>query len=283
MREPILDKPENSFGYTSKVSVNQAQKAKFLEFAGETARLAGAQTLPFFRVNTDVENKRTDGHFDPVTEADRTAERTIRDAIERTFPSHGIYGEEYGHKPGNGLTWVIDPIDGTRAFMAGMLHWGVLLALFDGETPIVGAMYQPYTDELFLGDGEVTHLIRGQDKRVLRTSTCEDISSARLGTTGYDWFSAEDLVRFEHLKSAVQAYRLGGDCYLYGAVALGSVHIGTDASLNAYDIQALIPIVTGAGGVVTTYDGGNPSMGGAVVATANPVLHRQVLAVLQTA
>lgn len=277
-----MDKPENPFGYTSKISVNQTQKAQFLEFAGATARLAGAQTLPFFRVNTDVENKRTDGHFDPVTEADRTAERTIRDAIERTFPNHGIYGEEYGHKPGNGLTWVIDPIDGTRAFMSGMLHWGVLVALFDGEIPIIGAMYQPYTDELFLGDGEVTHLIRGQQKRVLHTSTCEDISSARLATTGYDWFSADDLARFEHLKSAVQAYRLGGDCYLYGAVAMGSVHIGTDASLNAYDIQALIPIVNGAGGVVTTYDGGNPSMGGAVVATANPILHRQVLTVLQT-
>jgi myo-inositol-1(or 4)-monophosphatase len=277
-----LNKPENSFGYSSKVSVNQTQKIQFLEFAGKTARLAGAQTLPFFRVNTDVENKRTDGHFDPVTEADRTAERTIREAIERTFPSHGIYGEEYGHKPGNGLTWVIDPIDGTRAFMAGMLHWGVLLALFDGETPIVGAMYQPYTDELFLGDGETTHLVRGPDKRVLRTSTCEDLSSAVLATTGYDWFTAEDLTRFERLKSSVQLYRLGGDCYLYGAVAMGNVHIGTDASLNAYDIQALIPIVAGAGGVVTTYDGGNASMGGAVVATANPVLHKQVLAVLQT-
>ncbi len=277
-----MDKPEKSFGYTSKASVNQAQKAQFLEFAGKTARLAGAQTLRFFRVNTDVENKRTDGHFDPVTEADRTAERTIREAIERTFPSHGIYGEEYGHKSGNGLTWVIDPIDGTRAFMAGMLHWGVLLALFDGETPIVGAMYQPFTDELFLGDGETTRLVRGQDERVLRTSTCEDLSSAMLATTGYDWFSAEDLTRFEHLKSSVQLYRLGGDCYLYGAVAMGSVHVGTDASLNAYDIQALIPIVAGAGGVVTTYDGGNASMGGAVVATANPVLHKQVLAVLQT-
>ena len=277
-----MDKPEKSFGYTSKVSVNQAQKAQFLEFAGKTARLAGAQTLRFFRVNTDVANKRTDGHFDPVTEADRTAERTIREAIERAFPSHGIFGEEYGHKPGNGLTWVIDPIDGTRAFMAGMLHWGVLLALFDGETPIVGAMYQPCTDELFLGDGETTHLVRGQDKRVLRTSTCEDLSSAMLATTGYDWFSAEDLTRFERLKSSVQLYRLGGDCYLYGAVAMGSVHVGTDASLNAYDIQALIPIVVGAGGVVTTYDGDNASMGGAVVATANPVLHKQVLAVLQT-
>lgn len=278
----MLDKPENSFGYTTKVSVSQTQKARFLKFAGDTARVAGAQTLPFFRVNTDVENKHTDGRFDPVTEADRTAERTIRDAIGRTFPNHGIYGEEYGHKPGNGLTWVIDPIDGTRAFMSGMLHWGVLLALFDGETPIVGAMYQPYTDELFLGDREVTHLFRGQNKRLLRTSTCEDVSSACLATTGYDWFSTEDLSRFERLKAAVQMYRLGGDCYLYGAVAMGSVHIGTDASLNAYDIQALIPIIVGAGGVVTTYDGGNPSMGGAVVASANHTLHSQVLDLLQT-
>ncbi|XOV84599.1 MAG: inositol monophosphatase family protein [bacterium] len=277
-----MNKRKNSFGYTNKVSVSHTQRAKFLDFAGATVRLAGAQILPFFRINTNVENKRSDGHFDPVTEADRSAERIIREAIERAFPEHGIFGEEYGYKPGNGLTWVIDPIDGTRAFMSGMLHWGVLLALFDGETPVVGAMYQPYTDELFLGDGELTHLIRGQEKRLLRTSSCEDLSAAVLATTGYDWFGAEDLLRFQRLQSAVQLYRLGGDCYLYGAVAMGSVHIGTDASLNAYDIQALIPIVTGAGGVVTCYDGGNPSMGGAVVATANPALHKKVLATLQT-
>jgi myo-inositol-1(or 4)-monophosphatase len=276
-----LSKTDPAFGYSAKMTLSAPQKAEFLTFAKHTAKLAGAQTLPFFRADAKVENKLSNGRFDPVTEADKAAERVIREAVRTQYPAHGILGEEYGFESGNGLTWVIDPIDGTRAFMSGMLHWGVLLALFDGDTPVVGVMYQPYTDELFFGDGEESFLRRGSDERQLRSSTCVDVSQSVLATTGYDWFTPAQLAQFEHLKARVQLCRLGGDCYLYGAVALGTVHIGTDASLNPFDIQALIPIVAGAGGVVTTYDGGNPSMGGAVVATANATLHKKVLALLQ--
>ena len=266
-----------SFGYSSKVSVSAADQAGFLDFAGRTAKAAGAITLPYFRADVEIENKLTNGGFDPVTEADKKAEAVIREAIRREFPTHGIYGEEFGYESGNGLTWVIDPIDGTRAFMSGMLHWGVLLGLFDGDTPIVGAMYQPYTDELFIGDGEEAALIRGSTRRKLSTSSCNNLSNSVLATTAFDWFSASERVQFDRLRDETKMCRLGGDCYIYAAVAMGFIDLGTDADLNAYDIQALIPIIRGAGGVVTTYDGGNPSMGGAVIASANPALHKLAL------
>jgi len=269
-----------SFGFTKKVSVSPAHRASFLAFAKRTVKAAGAATLPYFRADVEVVNKAGDGHFDPVTEADRAAERVIREALAAEYPNHGVFGEEFGYQAGNGLTWVIDPIDGTRAFMTGMLHWGVLLGLFDGEEPIVGAMYQPYTDELFCGDGSQATFERAGEVRSLRTSACAELSSARLATTGYEWFTNKDRLRFDALREGVQLCRVGGDCYIYGLVAMGHVHLGTDASLNPYDIQALIPIVEGAGGVVTTYDGKNASMGGAVLASANEVLHAQALRVL---
>ena len=273
----------NGFNYSEKVQVSVEQKAAFLEFAERTVKAAGKVILPHFRADVGIENKLSNGKFDPVTEADKAGERLIRQAIEREYPEHGIYGEEYGFKPGNGLTWVIDPIDGTRAFMSGMLHWGVLLGLFDGEEAIVGAMYQPYTEELFSGDSQQAFFARGSTRRQISTRHCDGVSSAVLATTGYDWFDADSLAQFNQLRDRVQLYRLGGDCYLYDMLAMGYVHIGTDGGLNPYDIQAIIPIVRGAGGVITTYSGENPSMGGNVIASANPELHDEVLALLNGA
>jgi myo-inositol-1(or 4)-monophosphatase len=270
----------DEFGYSQKVSVSAGDKAQFLDFACRTVKAAGAATLPFFRAPIQVDNKHSDDGFDPVTEADRSAEQIIRTALAREFPSHGVYGEEFGYEVGNGLTWVIDPIDGTRAFMSGMLHWGVLLGLFDGDVPIVGAMYQPYTDELFCGDGDQALLVRGSDRRVLRTSACTELAQSTLATTGFEWFDPATRAKFDNLRGEVQLCRLGGDCYIYGVVALGYVDLGTDASLHAYDIQALVPIIEGAGGVITTYDGANPSMGGSVLASANASLHAVALDVL---
>lgn len=270
-----------AFGFSDRVEVTPDETAVFLEFAKRTARSAGSAVLPYFRSPLAVENKHVDGTFDPVTEADKAAEFEIRAAIEHSFPAHGIYGEEFGYKHGNGLTWVIDPIDGTRAFMSGMLHWGVLLALFDGEVPVLGVMYQPYTDELFFGDGQQAALIRSGVQTPLRTAAgVVEVAEAVLATTGPDWFVGDDLTRFERLRPSARMCRYGGDCYLFAAAALGFVHLATDASLNAYDIQALIPIIRGAGGVVTTYDGGNPAMGGTVLASSNSTLHERALAIL---
>ena len=269
----------DAFGYSDRVSVGDAERAELMAFAERTAVLAGGKTLDYFRGDLAVENKLSHG-FDPVTAADKAAEVVIREAISSAYPAHGVYGEEFGYQPGNGLTWVIDPIDGTRAFMSGMLHWGVLLALFDGDEPIVGAMYQPYVDDLFVGDGrQAVHQHRGS-RTLMSTSSVSTVSDAVLATTDGKYFR-DDLFRFEALKAESKLTRLGGDCYVHAMVALGGVDLGTDGSLNPYDIQALIPIVRGAGGVVTTFDGGNPSMGGNVLCSANETLHRAALDIIQ--
>lgn len=268
------------FGFTSRVAVSESERAAYLAFAMRTARLAGAATLPYFRADIEIENKLSDGRFDPVTQADKSAETAIRRAIEEEYPEHGIMGEEFGFQSGCGLTWVIDPIDGTRAFMSGMLHWGVLLGLFDGEEPILGVMYQPYTDELFAGDGSEAYLYRGGVVRRLTTGDCSTLDGAVLATTGPNWFKGEEAAKFEALRDAARMCRYGGDCYLFAMVAMGYVHIGTDGNLNPYDILPLVPIIRGAGGVVTTYDGGNPSLGGTILASANAELHELALSLI---
>lgn len=273
--------PNSQLGYTSPVSVSGAQKQSFLEFAERAIVAAGAAALPYFRTDLEVENKLSDGQFDPVTQADRAVEQRLREAIHAELPEHGIYGEEFGHESGNGLTWVIDPIDGTRAFMTGMLHWGTLLALFDGQQPIVGAMYQPYVGDLFLGDNSSAWFVRQGKRRPLRTSACESLADAVLATTGTGWFPADKLACFDRLEPQVKMTRVGGDCYVHALVAMGGIDLATDASLQTYDIQGLMPIVRGAGGVVTGYEGEDVSLGGTVLCSANETLHRKALEVLQ--
>ena len=268
------------FGYTPAIYVSNEQRHEFLKFAQQAARLAGSVVLPFFRTKISAQNKGKGKGFDPVTAADQGAEAAIRKSIEDTYPAHGIYGEEFGLKGGNGLTWVIDPIDGTRAFMSGMLHWGILLALFDGENPIVGVMYQPYTDELFFGDGNSAWMRRGDVTQPLRTSQCDCIEQSIMTTTGTTWFSPQQLFAYGQLRESVRMHKVGGDCYIFGMVAMGQIDFGVEGRLNAYDIQALIPIIRGAGGVVTTWSGANPSMGGDIIASANVELHKQALVIL---
>ena len=269
-----------SLDYSSPFALSQIQRQEYLAFAKQAARAAGAVILPHFRSSLQVTNKLNGGGFDPVTVADQAGERAIRDAIESTYPEHGIFGEEYGLSQGNGLTWVIDPIVGTRAFMTGMLHWGILLALFDGQQPVVGVMYQPYTDELFCGDGNEAWFERAGQSAPLRTSDCLQVAQASLSTTGIDWLSADEQKQFGQLSQQAKLTKFGGDCYLFGTLAMGALDLGVEAGLNAYDIQALIPIVRGAGGVITAWDGANPSLGGTVVASATPALHDQALSLL---
>ena len=266
--------------FSSPVSVTDEQRSSFLEFAARAAVEAGAATLPFFRSETVIENKLEGSGFDPVTEADKAAELVLRERIRSEFPSHGICGEEFGIEEGNGLTWVIDPIDGTRAFMSGMLHWGLLLGLFDGERPIVGVMYQPYTEELWCGDGRIAEFRRGGSSRQLQTRGCQDISDAVLTTTSPNYFKGAERESFGRLESQVKLSKYGGDCYIYGMLAMGYVDLATDGTLNPYDIQGLIPIIEGAGGVITTYQGGNASLGGTVLASGNAELHQRALEVL---
>lgn len=273
---------KTEFGYTPRVSVSAEQKAEFVAFAERAVVAAGAAALPFFRSDIAVENKRAhEGQFDPVTQADRAVEEQLREALRSTYPQHGVFGEEYGYEVGNGLTWVIDPIDGTRAFMTGMLHWGTLFALFDGEQPIVGVMYQPYTRELFVGDNEQAWFVRDGERRPMRTSGCTDLSDAVLATTGTEWCPEHEMAQFKRLQANVKMTRVGGDCYVHALTAMGGVQLASDCCLQAYDIQALMPIVRGAGGVVSGYSGEDVALGGTVLCSANATLHAKALQLLQ--
>ncbi|NBC22547.1 MAG: histidinol-phosphatase [Gammaproteobacteria bacterium] len=263
--------------YTEAESL-RGERGRLLGFAIGVVEAAGQVALRYFRVGVSVENKADGGRFDPVTVADREAEKVLRERIRESFPEHGIYGEEFGHHQGNGLTWVIDPIDGTRAFMTGMLHWGVLLALFDGEKPVLGVMHQPFTGETFYGTNDSAYYRRGGEERALRCRSCESLESAVLTTTSPRFFDdPAHLTAFHRLEAQVKLTRYGGDCYIYAMLAMGMVDLATDSGLNAYDIQALMPIIRGAGGVVTTVDGGDPSMGGFVLAAGDARLHELAL------
>jgi histidinol-phosphatase len=271
-----------AFTYGSRVTVSQRDRDAYLAVAIELAKRGGAATLPYFRSDLMVSNKSADGGFDPVTAADRAAESIIRNGITGLYPSHGIFGEEHGFQPGDGLTWVIDPIDGTRAFVTGMLHWGVLLALFDGVAPVLGVMYQPFTEELFIGTRDGAEYRRGSLRRSLTARRCESLGAAVLASTGPQFFAAPDeKVAFNALRSQVRFTRFGGDCYLYCMLAMGFIDIAAEAGLQAYDVQALMPIIHGAGGVITTWDGDDASMGGRVVAAGDPRVHAAALTVLQ--
>ena len=270
--------------YSVPVPVSAAQRAAFLDFARQAAEAAAKEALRWFRSAMQVDNKGAEGAFDPVTEADRACERALRASIGAAWPEHGLYGEEFGHKPGNGLTWVIDPIDGTRAFAAGLLHWGLLLALFDGQRPIIGVLRQPFVDETFWGNGvDAGHERAGRQRR-LAVRPCADLGAATLATTSPDLFKSEaEAAGFGALSARVRMTRYGGDCYHFALLAMGHVDLAVEAGLEPYDIQALIPLIEGAGGRVTTWDGGDAAMGGRVLASGDPALHGQALELLNSA
>ncbi|MHB8382520.1 MAG: histidinol-phosphatase [Candidatus Binataceae bacterium] len=259
--------------------------AEFMEFASRLAEIASREILPYFRAVIAVDNKAGAGKFDPVTIADRAAERAIRDEIERVYPGHGILGEEHGAKAGrDGLTWVIDPIDGTRAFIIGQLHWGVLIALNDGERPVMGLMHQPFTGETFIGSRLGAEWRRGPERRILHTRKCPRIEDAVVSATDPAMFkNGAERDAFRALAARAKMRRYGGDCYSYCLVAAGLIDLVIEAGLQPYDIQAVIPIVEGAGGIVTSWSGKSAAGGGQCIVAGDPVAHKLALEALSHA
>lgn len=254
--------------------------AKFVACAHALADRAAAVTLPHFRVPIVVDNKDGDGGFDPVTIADRAAEEAIAAHLSFQFPEHGLEGEEFGTtRPDARYRWVVDPIDGTRAFITGSPLWGTLIGLLDGADPIVGLMDQPYTGERFWSDGERSFASRnGSAAQPMRTRACPDVASAVLMTTDPLLFKpGNERMAFENLRSKVRLTRYGGDCYAYALLASGFVDVIVESGLKPYDIVALIPIVEAAGGRLTEWTGGSAAKGGRIVATGDPRLHDQIL------
>ena len=255
-----------------------------IDFAHEVANLSAKAILPHFRRTLAVSNKAGPTAFDPVTAADRAAERAIRKAVLNRFPDHGIVGEEYGAVAGAGrYCWVIDPIDGTRAFIIGSPMWGTLIGLMDGGQPILGLMDQPFTGERFWSDGRRANW-RGRDgkARRIKTRACTRLADAVLSATHPDMFApAPEAASFGAVRSRVRMTRYGGDCYGYCLLAAGFIDVIIEASLKPYDIVALIPIIEAAGGIVTGWDGGPATDGGNIIAAGDRRVHGEAIALLR--
>jgi myo-inositol-1(or 4)-monophosphatase len=258
----------------------------FVALAHALADRASAATLPFFRSSLAVDNKDGTGGFDPVTAADRAAEEAIAAHLTATYPDHGLEGEEFGiHRPDARYRWVVDPIDGTRAFITGSPMWGTLIGLLDGAEPVIGVMEQPFTGERFWSDGARSYMRRhGGEAVALATRPCPDLPSAVLMTTDPLLFAeGSERDAFRAVRARARMTRYGGDCYAYALLALGFVDAVIESGLKPYDIVALIPIIEAAGGRVTDWRGNSAARGGRIVATGDAALHAQILELLAAA
>lgn len=238
--------------------------------------------LPHFRINgLGADNKLTEG-FDPVTEADRAAERAMRDILARERPEDGILGEEYGNRAGSsGLTWVLDPIDGTRGFISGTPTWGVLIAMSDDIGPFYGLIDQPYIGERFEGAPDGANLTGPHGAGPLATRTARPLSEAIAFTTFPEVGEPADRAGFEAVAGKAKLTRYGMDCYAYALLAAGQVDLVIEAGLAPYDIGAPIAVIQAAGGIVTDWRGGPAHHGGRAIAAANREIHAEALAILR--
>jgi histidinol phosphatase-like enzyme (inositol monophosphatase family) len=251
------------------------------QFYQQLAEASGAVILPFFRMANSVSNKLGPGGFDPVTEADRAAELAIRQIIKKAFPDHAIRGEEFGvENEGAEYEWIIDPIDGTRGFICGLPTWGTLVGLMRNGNPVYGMMNQPYVGERFVGDGKTARLISAKGERQLSTRRCASLSDAFISTTSPRILLGEQGEAYDRLEARCKLPRYGGDCYSYAMLAAGQIDLVCEAGLQAYDIAPLIPVIEGAGGIVTTWAGGSAAKGGAILASGDPKLHEEALRAL---
>src|ERR1700733_7340326 len=260
----------------------------FAAFVERLAQVSGEVILPFFRSAIRAEDKSLGGVFDPVTEADRGAEAAMRRLIGQTFPAHGMIGEEYGlDRPEAEYVWVLDPIDGTKSFDSWLPPWGTLIGLMHPGQPVYGMMAQPFTRERFYGDGKrasartlaPSHGDRPPADwatRSLHTRGCSTLVEATLATTSPLLIRDEaDRVAYARVESQVRLTRYGGDCYAYCALAAGFVDLVIETNLKPHDIVALAPIIEGAGGMVTTWDGESAAKGGRIIAAGDRAVYDQ--------
>ena len=241
--------------------------------------LAAARPLArqHFRTPLEVERK---SDLSPVTLADRAIERAMKEVLEKACPGHGILGEEFGTSQAEARhLWVLDPIDGTKSFIAGVPLFGTLIALLENGQPILGAIDMPLLGETWIGKSGGETLLNGTTCQV---SARTELAGATLFATSPDQFTAAERPRFEALSAACLARRFGGDCYSYGLLASGHVDLILEAELQPYDYMALVPVIEGAGGVITDWAGAPLTLAstGQVLAAATPALHRAALAVI---
>ncbi|MCB1388750.1 MAG: histidinol-phosphatase [Rhodobacteraceae bacterium] len=262
-------------------SLSPAEISELRATAEALADAARPATLAHFRAEgLAAENKATAG-FDPVTAADRASEAAMRAVLARLRPDDAILGEEQEAKPGTtGLTWVLDPIDGTRGFLSGTPTWGVLVALADAEGPLLGLIDQPYIGERFRGGLGGAEVVGPLGTRALRTRPARPLSDAILFTTFPEVGTDAEGAAFRRVAAKARLTRYGTDCYAYALVAAGQIDLVIEAGLQPYDVMAPIAVIEAAGGIVTDWQGGPAHRGGRVLAAANAQIHAEAMALL---
>ena len=258
--------------------------AATIAFAHRLADTAGEVIRPYFRRRIDIDDKGAakGAVFDPVTEADKGAERAIRAIIDAERPEDAILGEEYGEKTGtSGLRWVLDPVDGTRCFITGRHEWGSLIALEKDGVPVLGILDQPVLGERFIGVNGGAHLLQAGRSTPLKARACAGLADAVLCATDPSaYFSPDQQAAFSRVHAKARLTRYGGDCYLFAALAMGFVDLIIEAGFQAWDVAALVPLVEGAGGIITAWDGGSVLPGKTILAAGDKRVHDQAMALL---
>jgi histidinol phosphatase-like enzyme (inositol monophosphatase family) len=250
---------------------------QFVDFAGSLADASGPILSRHFRTSLPVDTKPDQT---PVSIADRDAEQIMRTRISERYPDHGIVGEEYGNDRTDAeYVWVLDPIDGTKAYLAGKPLFGTLIALLQGGIPILGVIDQPILGERWLGASGRQTTFNGTD---VTTRECPCLENATLNATSPDLFEDTDNSRFMELSETVTMTMYGGDCYAYGLLASGHIDLVVEADLKPYDFFALVPVVSGAGGRMTDWQGKTLTMesDGRIIATGDATILPQVTGIL---
>ena len=253
----------------------------FAAFVDELADVSGDAIRPYFRTSLSIDDKGGARGFDPVTAADRAAESAMRAVIRKNFPGHGVIGEEFGEEnPDAEYVWVLDPIDGTKSFISGMPAWGTLIALMRSGSPVYGMMHQPFIGERFYGDGSKARYRGRSGERALTVRPCAELADAVLYTTSPLLMDEADRAIFGKVEQKAKLSRYGGDCYAYCMVAAGHIDLVIETGIKPYDIAALIPIIHGAGGIVTTWEGEPAGKGGRIIAAGDKRVHAQATKLL---
>jgi myo-inositol-1(or 4)-monophosphatase len=261
-----------------------ADLSTFTAFMRELADAARGETLPRWALGIAADDKSGGDAFDPVTEADREAERVMREMIEARFPDHGISGEEFGDKAANGpFLWSLDPIDGTRSFICGMPTWVTLVALLRDGAPALGLIDAPRLGERYLGDCERAVLVTAEGEASLSSSSCRKLADARFSTTDPFLFAGAEADALARLQERVRTTRYGHDGYAYARLAAGSIDLVVETGLKPHDYNALIPVVRGSGGAIGNWSGGDDFTAGQIVAAATPDLFEEAVELLKNA
>jgi myo-inositol-1(or 4)-monophosphatase len=254
-----------------------------IAFAHRLADASGAVIRPYFRQRIEVVHKPGVHAFDPVTEADKGGERAIRAILDAERPGDAILGEEYGEKPGTtGWRWVLDPVDGTRAFITGRHEWGSLIALEKDGAPVLGILDQPVLGERFIGVNGSCALHQAGKAVPLRVRACAGLKDAVLCATDPSaYMTPAQVAGFERVKARARLTRYHGDCYIFAMLAMGFIDVIVEGAFKPWDVAALFPLVEGAGGIITNWQGRPWRDGDALLASGDRAAHEQAIALLK--